>query len=288
LRRFLSWAVRDFPDEPIAVGAALRPIDLGPSALCAVESALFWLLALRRGTTLHGLLWRDAADEIAVAGLVTRDTSPEQTAEAAAALAADGHRVIKLKVGEGTIDNDVARARAACEATGGLPLRLDANRAWSPGQARAAMLRLKRESLPIDYVEEPLATGGLLPDAPLPQALDESLLHAPAEKRAAWLDRLPDVVVLKPMLLGFAETWRLAFEARRRGISAVISSSFESGLGLRHSAALAAGAREPAGLGTASWFKDDPCPLPAGATLRLATSPPVPDARHLERIDAFD
>ena len=139
----------------------------------------------------------------------------------------------------------------------------------------------------IDYVEEPLAGGGLLPAAPLPQALDETLVGATPDAATAWLRRDPAFVVLKPMLLGLLHTWRLMRAARTAGVRAIVSASFETGLGLHAAAALAAGTNEVAGLGTAGWFAADLVHQPDPAVIDLAGDPVTPDPSRLELIHDF-
>ena len=71
--------------------------------------------------------------------------------------------------------------------------------------------------------------------------------------------------VLKPTLLGgVGATIRRAAEARSVGVRPVLSAAFESGVGLRGVAALAAATgAEPAGLDTYRWLAADVLgPLP--------------------------
>ena len=82
-------------------------------------------------------------------------------------------------------------------------------------------------------------------------------------------------LVLKPAVLGgFERTAQLAAWAAQRGMRAVVSSAFESGLGLSQLAQLAAaleaapGARATQhGLATLSWFAEDVLPADASAQL---------------------
>ena len=92
----------------------------------------------------------------------------------------------------------------------------------------------------------------------------------------------PDVhaVILKPTLLGFEQARHWARAAAAQGITTVVTSMFESSLGLRVLAAFAAGLngdRDVAmGLGTASWFTEDVCDralVPAGGRIALTGAP---------------
>ena len=142
-------------------------------------------------------------------------------------------------------------------------LRLDANRAWAWDQAVAFADGVAGVAL--DYVEEPLAAPERLPelwhDTGLPLAVDESVQEG--AKVRGWAT----AAVLKPTLVGgLAATLRIAARARAVGVRAVLSASFESGVGLRGVAALAAATgAEPAGLDTYRWLAADVLPpLPFG------------------------
>jgi o-succinylbenzoate synthase len=259
----------------------LAPLALGPAARCAVEAAALGLIAAQRGLPLHRLLAPDAADRVAVAGLIGGGGDAAAVGDTAARLAADGHRTIKLKVGDQPLTTDAARVTAAAAALGsGGTLRLDANRAYG-SDATAAMTAFAATGANIAFVEEP---GGSA--APLPLALDETLVGLPVDAALASLGA-PGLaaVVLKPMLLGFETTARLGRAARARGLDAVVSASFETTLGLRLAASLAAGLpTSAAGLGTAPWLAADLLPPePEPAVIDLAR--PVPDPGPLEPLD---
>lgn len=290
LRRFAATVGRSMPDAVPdgRLGAWLAPLALGPAARCAVEAALLGLDAARRAMALHRLLDGAAADRVAVAGLIDGRGDAADVAETATALAAQGHAVLKLKVGGRPPAEDVARVRAAARALpAGGALRLDGNRAWTAAEAPQALGALAAAGAPVAFVEEPCAP--LPAGAALPLALDETLVGLSFEAAAQAIDTAPGLgaVVLKPTLLGFETAARLAAHARGRGLPAVVSSSFESGLGLRLAAALAAGcAGTAAGLGTAPWFSADLVPAgPCPAVIAL-DAPPVPDPALLSPLDA--
>ena len=92
----------------------------------------------------------------------------------------------------------------------------------------------------------------------LPCALDESLLELTP-------DTLPSVseikaIVLKPTLLGFEKAMQFARSATGLGMIPVVSSTFESGVGLDalvHMAACVNATDVPVGLDTLDWFEED-------------------------------
>jgi O-succinylbenzoate synthase len=79
--------------------------------------------------------------------------APQAVAEQALRWAARGFSTFKLKVGKG---DDVAQVRAVREALGtAAKLRIDANGAWSPEEARRRLAELAE--LDIELVEQPVA-----------------------------------------------------------------------------------------------------------------------------------
>ena len=91
----------------------------------------------------------------------------------------------------------------------------------------------------------------------MPVALDESLVGMPPE--ALQDHGYARAVVLKPTLLGgISPTLRLANRAKELGITPVISSAYETGVGALGLIALAAGVGEiPAGLDTYRRLAED-------------------------------
>jgi o-succinylbenzoate synthase len=216
-----------------------------PAARAAVQGALWDLAARRAGRPLaeqlasgagamHGEVLRRVPTS---ALLLARE--PGLLREAAARARESGHRAVKIKLGAATLDEDVARTRAAREGLGpAVRLRGDANGAWHVRRARAALAALAE--FDVDYVEQPLAADDfdgfveLHRDAPVRLAADESVA---SEKGALCLlsTGAVDVVVLKPATLGGpGRALELATQARRAGIEVVFSHAFESAIGARH------------------------------------------------------
>jgi o-succinylbenzoate synthase len=141
-------------------------------------------------------------------------------------------------------------------------LRLDANRAWSDHDARFFLREVS--GCDIDYIEEPVKDYRMLislcnkTDPPVSVAMDESLMELTPEE----LTHLPNLkaIVLKPTMLGFEGRMRFARRALYLGIIPVVSSAFETSIGLTALAELAAVLNTvdvPVGLDTVDWFKDD-------------------------------
>jgi O-succinylbenzoate synthase len=228
--------------------AALDKARLKPSARYALDLALWDLAAQATGRSLAHALHPDPVATLPTAALVTEP--PPLALVEAARLAEAGYPALKLKVGRGALREEVALVRGVRERVGeGVALRLDANRAWTEAEGRLFAAEIAPAE--VDYVEEPLRDPSLLQalwhDGQLPIALDETLAEpGGAEALQGWVA----AAVLKPTLLGgVAATLRWAERARAAGVRAVLSAAFESGVGLRGVAALAAATGgEPAGL----------------------------------------
>ena len=172
-----------------------------------------------------------------------------------------GCRAVKLKVGSRAVAEDVELTRAVRDAIGdGVGLRLDANRSWNLEQAIA--FGREMGTVGIEYLEEPLREARLreLFDATgIPVALDESLLELQPEELEG--RREVGAVVLKPTLLGgLARAREWAVKALERDVRPVVSSCFESGVGLLALAEFAWTATRdsvPAGLDTYRWLGAD-------------------------------
>lgn len=241
---------------------ALAQWSLYPSVRFGLEQAALCLEALRKGTTLAALLGLPRPF-VRVNGLITRS---DDLTERARALRAAGYTAVKLKVGGRPVAEDIQRVNHLAEVLGpDIALRLDANRAWDEPAARRFA---EGAALPsIAYLEEPLHEGTLLPDYPIPLALDETLADLAPEDLAHYTG--VRAVILKPTVLGgFSRTLQFAAHARRAGMKAVVSGAFESGVGVQGLLALAAVLEDtPAGLDPYRWLARDVLvsrlPLPA-------------------------
>lgn len=228
-----------------------------PSALFAASAAL-WDLNLRaRGRSLARHANHLAATEVAVNGLLD-DGEPAEMAAAAEALASSGRTSIKIKVGVGGPERDVARIRAVCDRVASVSLRLDANGAWTADILHRVLPQLPKRR--IEFVEQPLPVGQarlareLCLHYGFQLGLDEDVVRVEDAERA--IERLAcDILVLKPMLIGGIHAClHLARRAQDAGIKVIYTSSWESDIGvavtLHLSAAL--GPHPPAmGLSTA-------------------------------------
>ncbi|KXZ52492.1 hypothetical protein GPECTOR_9g536 [Gonium pectorale] len=223
-----------------------------------------------------------------VSGDVEADAAA--AAAAAAALVAAGYTAIKVKVARRADPAHDAAVLAAVRRGVGphVVLRADANRGWGNLEQAVAFGRAAAGAgVGLQYLEEPCADprdmAAFYQQTGVPVAADESLdegllLPRPACSHAGLpADRAAGLaaVVVKPAVVGGLEAAaEVAQWAQRRGVQVVISSAFESSVGLSGLLQLAAAvdswqqqqpaaaANSPAGpthhgLGTLQWFSAD-------------------------------
>ena len=290
-----------------AVLEALAELTTAPAARHGIECALADLAAQAEGMPLHRWLLHALAGEAlgsdtpgnAARGTVIGGTAigggpdapvpariavnatlgaldPPAAATRAAELAALGFGTLKVKVGVGGAQADGERVRAVREAAPRLKLRVDANGAWSEGEA-LAWLRA-HACLELEYAEQPLPRGDvaalarLAAASPVPIAADESVLDG-ADAAALLAARAAHVLVLKPMALGgLLPALRVARQSFACGVPVVLTSVLEGAFG-----------RTAAVHGAAAAHALSPRPLPAmglatGELLAedLVARPPAP------------
>lgn len=184
---------------------------------------------------------------------------PDELFAALAAL--PGEKLAKVKVGLYEAVRDGMVVNLLLESIPGLRLRLDANRAWTPLKARQFAKYVAPANRPrIAFLEEPCqsrdASLAFAEETGIAIAWDESLREADFA-----FTPQPGVsaVVIKPTLTGsLQKVAQQVAAAHALGLTAVISSSLESSLGLTQLARIAA------------WLT--PGTVPGLDTLQLMTS----------------
>ena len=239
-----------------------------PAARHGLEEALLDLVARNNGLPLARLLEDDAAQSVQVNAALGELVS--MTQEGLQQAARSGFRCLKLKLGSAPPERELARLELLLEwLPAGIRLRLDANRAWRPEQARHFLERL--ESRPVELVEEPLAypdpaaLAELRAASPVPLALDESLDHANLEVMLA--AGAADLLVLKPMRLGgLLQALEIARRAAESGVRSLVTTTVDGSVASHGAAQLAAAVDSrdsgPAptlahGLATGGWLEHD-------------------------------
>jgi O-succinylbenzoate synthase len=253
-----DWTVRDG-----AFGRELERVAPAPSVRFGLELAVRNMCAASSGSSLPELL--AGQPRVPVNGLLSG--SWDEVLEEAQRMKNAGYEAVKLKVGARSVAKDARLVRGLVEEVGSIiSLRLDANRAWGYGQAAEFLRGAPR----FEYLEEPLADPARLPqlvrEFGAPVALDESLVGM--EPEVLEEHRYARAVVLKPTLLGgISNTLRIAERALRLGMTPVVSSAYESGVGTAALVAMAASIGDhpvPAGLDTYRALADDVLDIPLG------------------------
>ena len=206
---------------------------------------------------------------------------PDEAAELAAGLLD-----VKVKVGDPFDIDRVAAVRDAIGPHG--RLRVDANGAWDVESAVHRLARMAGNG--VELVEQPVASiedlAAVRRRIDVPIAADECVRTLDDARRLAEL-RAADVLVVKVQPLGgMAATLEIAEAA---GVPVIVSSMYETSVGLAAGLALAASLDElpyACGLGTAGLLAadvvDDPL-LPVDGM--LAVRRPVPDRALLARYE---
>ena len=209
-----------------------------PQARTAWELAELDLQARRRGKPLG----EPGADAIPV-NITLPAGPPEEVAAAAAAGLRAGYSCFKVKVG---LPDDGDRVAGVRQAIGSWPaLRVDANGAWSPDQAVAAVTAL--EPLDLQLVEQPCSTleemAEMRPQVGVPVAADECIRSADDVRRAASLGACGAVNVKLSSSGGFGPARAALRAARDAGLQAWLSSTLDGPWGIAAALQLAAGER---------------------------------------------
>lgn len=250
--------LRALEDQPLQnLDAVPLGADCPASLRFGIESALIDMIASSRRSSLASVLGTPRAT-VRLNALIgdAVDVDGQRVHEIIEA----GYHAVKVKVGRRSVAREASAVRSLADVLDGrASLRLDANRAWDLDQAMQFI-----EALPsrgVEYLEEPLssprALGTLRSRVQCPLALDETTRER--EPRALSRECGVTAVVLKPTLLGGVQktlAWMNA--AAENGVTPVISSSYETGVGLRMLVALASiGPDTPVGLSTYDRLSQD-------------------------------
>jgi o-succinylbenzoate synthase len=230
-----------------------------PQALAAIDLALWDLAGKRAGQPVWRLVGASEPPAVEVNYTVSASDRAGAAAEASAALDV-GYRALKLKVGTGDDAGRLAAVRAAAGAD--MAIRLDANGAWSPVEAEAALRALAPAQ--IELCEEPVRGVDQIAELSLrtqvPLAIDESAV-APG----AFDLRVCEAICLKISRHGgISGTLDAARRARAVGYQLYLASTLDGPLGIAaalHAAAALAPDR-PCGLATLGLFAGRADPFP--------------------------
>ncbi|MEI7485768.1 MAG: o-succinylbenzoate synthase, partial [Ignavibacteriota bacterium] len=243
----------------------LNGLSLFPATRHGIEQALILKLAKEKNTALSKLLGLKSRNKVNVNSLIGI-TGVTDAARKAREYAASGYKSIKLKCGRKDFSEDLKVIAAVRKAVGkNVALRLDLNSKWTVDEAASNLEELVRFNP--EYIEQPvsgkenLAKLSALTDLPL--AADESI-RTIQDARYLIEHKACSALILKPMLLGgILNTLDIISEADKHGIKTVISSSFESPVGLNAALFIASTVKEDIshGLGTGELFSNSGFPI---------------------------
>ncbi len=210
---------------------------------CAVDAATLDLAGRAAGKPVAALLSGAPAAAVAANAVIGGGTPDDVVCYALDAVRA-GYRVLKLKVGVSPLAQEVrglAAVRAACPDAA---IRLDANGAWDEASARAAIEAFAPYR--IEWLEQPVsphdfeAFARIHATSPIRIGADESLTD-PALRERILEQQAASVVVLKPMMLGgIRPALEFGRRAIDRGMTAVVTTTFDSSAGTAMALHLAA------------------------------------------------
>lgn len=233
----LDWALDNWTSH-------LEQLQLLPSVSFGLESALLSILS--------------PLSDLTVEASALLMGSPEEICEQAAARHEEGFRSAKLKVGNLKFSEAAALIKQWKDK---FHLRIDVNRAWGTEESLEFFSQFPLDSF--DYVEEPFQNPKDLAHFPHPLAVDESF---PQDLSLQDLEVLPNLkaLIYKPTIQGgLLKCFPLYEWTKSRGISLVISSSFETRVGLSHVASIAhrLSLSTPVGIGTVHHLQAHEYPL---------------------------
>jgi o-succinylbenzoate synthase len=255
-------------EEALELLAGERISPPNASTLCGLEIALLDALGKAKHCSISTLLSPPDFPPRAYVPVnaVISEKEAKAAAESAGKAMENGFACVKLKVGLGlSISEEVERIATVRTAIGpSMHLRLDANEAWQFEEAIAFLSQCVPYN--IQYVEQPLKAQNLVgmrmlrQALPIPIAADEAILNLESvylvlENEAA------DILVMKPQLAGgLLRVQQMMQVAAEQGVSSVITSTLEAGIGIAaelHLAAATSAITLECGLATLPLLADD-------------------------------
>lgn len=209
-----------------------------PSARCGIETAIMDARARTFGAPLHRV-FGDRATSVVTDITITTGTVDEARREATEWRA---FSTLKIKVGGGDVDVDIARVRAVRDARPDARLLVDANAGFTLDDALRFAAGAKASR--IDLFEQPVRDWDALVEVRaktgLTVAIDESVTCADDVTRARTTGAA-DAVNVKIMKSGIFEALAIIERAEREGLVRMIGGMVETRLAMGTSAAIAAG-----------------------------------------------
>ncbi|TQR18977.1 mandelate racemase/muconate lactonizing enzyme family protein [Psychrobacillus vulpis] len=215
------------------------------SAKAAIDMAVHDLIARQSGIPLYQYLggYRNTLETDFTVSVNT----PVEMADDAERYINEGFRVLKVKVGIGDMQDDIARLHAIRDRIGKVPkLRLDANQGWNAKEAVRAIRTMEDAGLEIELVEQPVLAHDIeglkyvTDHTDTPIMADESVFSVNDAKRVLEM-RAADLINIKLMKSGgIYNAKKINILAEANGIVCMVGSMIETKIGITAAAHFAA------------------------------------------------
>ena len=257
----LEWTCRNIN---LSIDDLREELVNHPSIIFGVEQALFNLQ--HQGDVYFPSDFTDGKDSIKINGLIWMGTSDYMKEQLQEKLS-QGFSCIKLKIGvDWNSEKQILKSLREQFPKDKIELRVDANGAFSPDQAKKVLEELAE--LGIHSIEQPIQAGDwkamaeLCQSTPTPIALDEELIGVLnyESKKTLIKEIKPQYIILKPALVGgFSGSDEWIDLAEQNNIGWWITSALESNIGLNAIAQYTYTKNNPMpqGLGTGALFTNN-------------------------------
>ena len=173
--------------------------------------------------------------------------SPAEMGEDAVNYVSDGFNVLKVKVGIGEIETDIARIQEIRKRIGNdIKIRLDANQGWKPKDAVRAIRKMEDLGLDIELVEQPVKADDLdglkqVTDSVDTLIMADESVFSPKQAFEVIKRRSADLINIKLMKSGgIYQAQMINQMAETSGIECMVGSMIETRLGITAAAHFAA------------------------------------------------
>ena len=257
----LEWTCRNIS---LSIDDLREELVNHPSIIFGVEQALLNLQ--HQGDVYFPSDFTDGKDSIKINGLIWMGTSDYMKEQLEEKLS-KGFSCIKLKIGvDWNAEKQILKSLREQFPNDKIELRVDANGAFSPEQAKIVLQELAE--LHIHSIEQPIQAGNwkamaeLCHSTPTPIALDEELIGVLnyESKKTLIKEIKPQYIILKPALVGgFSGSDEWIQLAEQNNIGWWITSALESNIGLNAIAQYTYTKNNPMpqGLGTGGLFTNN-------------------------------
>ncbi|MFT9599321.1 mandelate racemase/muconate lactonizing enzyme family protein [Mesobacillus sp.] len=173
--------------------------------------------------------------------------SPDEMGEDAVGYVSNGFNVLKVKVGIGEIETDIARIQEIRKRIGNdIKIRLDANQGWKPKDAVRAIRKMEDLGLDIELVEQPVKAEDLdglkqVTDSVDTLIMADESVFSPKQAFEVIRRRSADLINIKLMKSGgIYQAQMINQMAETAGIECMVGSMIETRLGITAAAHFAA------------------------------------------------